>query len=1801
MMKLPVNLILLASSISALANYPTPNTILNGTYNLDGNGAIIDARNLPNFTGYFLSSGTLNLNNVTLQNFSTMGGTGSGGGAGLGGTIFVNQGGVLNLNNVNFYGSTITGGTGGIGDVGGVLNNILPSTSSGTNGNSGTSAGSLSAFTNGGNGTPGFPGTAGGDATNGFGGNGGKGGNGSNGLPTNKDTVLAAFQEAQAIAEQVRDTKNGSLLAGAIIGMQAAIIATQVYNANPALLGYPAAALAAFQTIAAAITILEASIVETGTILDPVAVAASTTYLIATATTAYITDGSSGQGGPGGPGNSGGNGSFGFGGGRGGDGGNGGNATPTSIAIGGSAGASGDGGDGGYGGGGGRSGIPGTSGTHGNLASGGRPLGESGVGGTGGFGAGSGSSGSVSPNGSGGGGGSGLGGAIFLREGSTLNITGPAIFCGNLALGGTSANGGLPGEAAGTDLFLSTGSTCIIDPGTGNTVSFDGTIADDSSTSLANSIHGKGAGAGLTIRSGLVIFSDHGVNTYSGPTVISGGVLQAQDGIGVNLSSNINLAGGIFEGHGVLDRFLGTRSGNLQFSGSGVSSGFSSARGDFTVTLNCGQSLVWGSTPYFLTNGANLLFGSPSAQNTVTFTNPIDLGGGTRTILATAGVDNTHQAILSSPLSNGSLTIGDSTHTGKIVLTADNTYVGPTQIKGGSLILRGSLASPLVTIDSGAILESSNSGLNNATALTVNGTFRLSANDEIATLAGNGQIHLNGGTLTLNSGTFAGGIVGNDSNSGLTKVTPGTLTLSGTNTYVGPTRLEDGTLNLTGTLSSQAISIFPGSTLNDTSGGINPTSAVIDNGILNLGANQTIGALSGNGNVSMQLASLTVGSGTFSGVIAGTNPSFGLFKNSSGTLILSGNNSYTGFTEVAAGTLSLQGTLASSNINIVTGAQFEDLNSGLVAVPNLNVNGLFTLNANDAVATLNGNGSIQLSGGILSINSGTFAGSISGTQLLSGITKVSAGTLTLSGTNPYLGPTQVNAGTFALTGTLGSQNILVSPGATFQALSGGLSNLASVSNSGFFYLASDNTILSLVNSGQIDGINTLTASTYSLQNGSIVNANLGTGVLTTTGTVNLNGTSAATLVNVSLGSAFNLNGADRLSTAANLNLNGVLNVNGATQTVHTLNGSGTLIANTFQINNGGTYFGSMNTTSLIAGGGTLNFSGANIFSNFINLNSGSILNAIANTKISNGTDITVQPSASMNINSGTQVVTGGNFVLKSQALVSLDGIGSLKANQIIAEAGSVITLPDSSKLTYQLLTGNGMINSQGNTFINLGTVGGNLTFLNNFTNQGTLSPGNSPGLTTIGGNYTEAGVLILEIENTTPVIGFDQVRVGGVATLQPSSLFDVRMNSTALVPGNFFQVIANGGGGPLAINGSLGGLTLSVNMNPANPSAILFDLGTGRILVTSIDPFTPASSTNLANLGCNSNQNQVAKNVFNAALIAPQQINSTTVAGQLAAKILQSNICQSLALFTPTFYGAMTDYAFLGERNFAYQIWNRVSTFAPLSKRCCGRFSIFGGYLQANERKVHQANLINRDLFAGVDYRTCQGFSIGAALSDPFGKIHSKQGHDDVHGVTGLGYLRADLSQAWRFYGTIVASHLNHDLHRHTLFGKVKSHAKTSSITGFLGFQYRGWTYEKFSFAPRANLVYSHAHVGRFHEKGALDALSDSGFNAAAFTTEIGFSALYSTKIAGRPFGLEAIGGLEIPIAAYKHKMKMDVVASPTIDFSLSLPDSTKTRVRGGLNAGYTIWKNTTLNAGYQLTSGGDWDHLWTAGIRICL
>ncbi|MFZ5780337.1 MAG: autotransporter domain-containing protein [Pseudomonadota bacterium] len=240
-----------------------------------------------------------------------------------------------------------------------------------------------------------------------------------------------------------------------------------------------------------------------------------------------------------------------------------------------------------------------------------------------------------------------------------------------------------------------------------------------------------------------------------------------------------------------------------------------------------------------------------------------------------------------------------------------------------------------------------------------------------------------------NDATLAGAIAGTG---GLTKTGLGTLTLTGSSTYSGATSVGMGTLQ------AGAVNAFSPASAHIVAGGATLALA---------GFNQSIGSLAGAGSVTLGAATLTTGndntSTTFSGVISGSG---GLSKIGSGTLTLSGANSYSGGTVLAAGGLTVSGSLASGIIVnggslLVSGSVTGDIvqNAGSASLTG-NVFGGYALNGGTASLDGRVTGTVTANGGTLS-GSGAFGGlTANGATVAPGN---SIGTMTVGGNFSHAG------------------------------------------------------------------------------------------------------------------------------------------------------------------------------------------------------------------------------------------------------------------------------------------------------------------------------------------------------------------------------------------------------------------------------------------------------------------------------------------------------------------------------------------------------------------------------------------------------------------------------------------------------------------------------------------------------------------------------------------------------------------------------------------------------------------------------
>ena len=396
--------------------------------------------------------------------------------------------------------------------------------------------------------------------------------------------------------------------------------------------------------------------------------------------------------------------------------------------------------------------------------------------------------------------------------------------------------------------------------------------------------------------------------------------------------------------------------------------------------------------------------------------------------------------------------IGTLNFTGSIA----NTYTGTTTVNAGELILSKTagataIAGDLIVGDgsgtdivkltaSNQIADTSDVTINSSGLLSlINNSETIDGLNSVSTSA---VLSMGSGTLTIGanddpSASFAGVISGSGS---VVKIGNGTQTLSGANTYSGGTTLNAGTLQL-GSSSTGSITNGPvgkgtltlnGGTISSNVADFVTTrsiaNAVVFGGDVTFGTNTNFGALdfSGAGTLTGNRALTFVANTTFSGNIGESGGSFGITKNGSGTLKLSGFNTYSGGTTVNAGLLWLgsTGALGSTSGSLTVNAGILDLGGNSVSVGNLTGSGgtiWNNLNATNSTATLTvgtnntGGGNYQ---GVIKDNNTASNGILA-------LTKTGSGTITLSGANTYTGATTINGGTLLINGSTGGSAVTV--------------------------------------------------------------------------------------------------------------------------------------------------------------------------------------------------------------------------------------------------------------------------------------------------------------------------------------------------------------------------------------------------------------------------------------------------------------------------------------------------------------------------------------------------------------------------------------------------------------------------------------------------------------------------------------------------------------------------------------------------------------------------------------------------------
>ena len=998
------------------------------------------------------------------------------------------------------------------------------------------------------------------------------------------------------------------------------------------------------------------------------------------------------------------------------------------------------------------------------------------------------------------------GGGLTESGAGNLTLSGNNTFTGNVIVnGGTlidsiSDNSTNP-AATGVGSSTATGPSRTITVNNGGTIMFGGNNALGNTSTSALDMPTLVINQG-----GLVETTVSNYNNNFGSIILNGGTLAA-DNNGYSVSfqsiclfgnvsvigsgtSTISLAAGATANDGVMlgsntifnvapsasllvSDYLapvttGTTGGGFTLTGGGTMTlaGANTYLGAATVsagTLQIGNGTagsVSNSSALNVSSGATLAFDEATgASQTQSIAD-----GGTVAGAEGAGITNTLSGAI-----NGSGGFAQS-GAGITILSGTNTYSGGTTVSAGTLNINGIGA--LGGANYGGLTF--NGGTLLYAAAVSNGSGDLSTGAGITVGAGGGVINTNGNAVTYANSTIggAGALTIEDTNG-----TPGSLMISGANSYSGGTTISSGKLivtNSTGSATGSGNVALNGGTL--AGSGIIAGTVTLGGGILAPGAAGT----------TLTVGGLTYNSGTFSFTFNGTNPSSEV--------------SATNITFNAVPTLSYAGVSTLSNGEVFT-----------------------LLTSTNPIGNINDVLGITQSVGRLSLNTAQGAGN----TVVVDVTGNPANLVWAGG-----------ATGLGLTGTPGDgstwNNTQNNSGNNWNN-NGAYDYFYEADNVTFNDTGAPNHTVTLTTVNSPGSVTINTGSTYIFNgSGSIA----GSGALTITGgTLDLgtaNTYSGGT--NINAGTTLQEEVSSALPSTGTVTLSGTLDLNGNNQSIASLAGTGTIEGSavttgtlTFSNSSSLAFGGSIGATSAnnlnlnVSGGGTVTLSGTNTYAGTTTVSSGALI-ASSNSALGNSTSST-----------GGLVMSSNGIVDFTSATPSIAALTGSSGNSIVlgnAAGGSATTLTITGAGAGAATTFAGVISNANasNTVGNVTVSGGNLTLsgVNTYTGATTITSGTLNLAGTLGSGGGTA------ITNDGTFTETSTGLISGTSTLTNAA------GTTTLANANTFIGITLVSGGILALGNSLalqdstlnlGGGTLSFGTLTAATVAGL--TGSGNLALTN--------------------------------------------------------------------------------------------------------------------------------------------------------------------------------------------------------------------------------------------------------------------------------------------------------------------------------------------------------------------------------
>ncbi|QQE12602.1 autotransporter-associated beta strand repeat-containing protein [Planctomycetota bacterium] len=1364
-------------------------------------------------------------------------------------------------------------------------------------------------------------------------------------------------------------------------------------------------------------------------------------------------------------------------------------------------------------------------------------------------------------------------GSIAMTGTGTLTLTGANTFTG-----GTTLNGGV--TTVNSDDAFGTGSVTVagasgLTAGISSvtlanifTLNDDLTVSGDNDLTLGGVIDGTGA---LTKEDdGTLTLS--GTNTYSGGTNINAGTVVASGGNAIGDTGTVTIADvdGAklqLEDDETIGSLAGGTSGVVDLQGHTLTVGDANDtifEGTITTTgIGDGHLIKQGAGMLTLT-GSNVYYG-----NTTIFAGTIGIGNdyafGSEGDIIFAGDAGLEAYAANRVVANDNIKLNGHTMTvtGDHDLIFEGTIFGAEDSGAGSIVHDGAGA-----------LE-----LNNANTFTggvTNNSGTLRINNDLAfgtgtlTIGGESALFIQGSSVTLDNTialndqltvasvtadhdlTLDGVVEGTGS---LVKEDANTLTLSGDNTYSGGTThyggliavgsdsaLGTGTLTVDGAVSVSELSA-------------NVDGVALDNDVI-LNDDFTVtgsNALTLNGDIS--------GNSSFT-------------KEGDGTLTLNGYNNFIGDTYIAGGIIELAGhhnngldydRLGTGTV-IFTGdatlraiRSYAENHNGVVEAQTNEVWVENSVNLDGHVMTteghiyffgeISGDGNIVHNEGSLYLgnDNASFTGGVTmngGYLIASSDDSLGTGALTIEGDSSLALHDFVE---LANNITLNA-DLAVKPGGYVTELNG------VISGEGALVIQDNpnNYTLALTNDNTYEGGTTLNQGVIQVGHDNA----LGTGTLTvssTGGTKQLIAGSDGITIN----NAIVLDKTLSVTGDYSLNLDSVISGTGGLTkegiSTLTLNGQNTYSGDT-NINEG---------TVIASGGDAIGDSStvtlADVDGATLQLNDDETIGALAGGG-STGGDVSMQDNTlTVGDENNTEfagVISGtGDLIKQGIGTLTLDGDNTYTGDTTV-NGGALIV--------------NGNMASPNMNVASGAMFGGSGYFAGNFTNAGTISPGNSIGTISMMGNLTLTGTSVydMEIESTAGKgVGNDLIDVDGTADID-GTLNVIGLSGYTPTEGDTFMILEAGGG----INGEFSSIVDNLGSFNVEATYTTNDITIELIEVPFTDVVTqphlaPAAAA-FAQIADSNPTGDIATVISQLQTLTDAQL--VAAFDQLVPHYL---VPQAQATFkgidvqNNNFNGRLNELRYglpqLWSNNLQVQTpqastaeesadpevaiglamqtqqtleqQQETNRFSGTGKDVWGAwvngFGTFGDFDSQESQAGFEFNTGGVTL--GFDYRVLDTLAAGAFL----GYSNTGITVDNGLGTSSFNSINTGMYMTWfnedGFYASgLFGGGVNfYENNRRIRFGAIDRVAE-SDPTGFYlqTLATGGYEFKKgnWGIGPQLALQWVNLQIGSHSETGAEDLNLDVGaFNGNSFVTRLGFRATYEYDTSEMLFVPELVGSWE--------------------------------------------------------------------------